>query len=80
MSKKNIKVKIVELKMIRALDENGKYHDIDGYPHNTAKETVLYDDVDGELSSEWKQDRYTDGSYSRNESLHTVFKITDKLN
>ena len=80
MESQPIKVKIVKVTMIRAVDENGKYHKISNYQESTNSEEIVFEEVNGILSSEWKQDKYTDGSFARSETEHTKFKITDELN
>ena len=34
-------------------------------------------DIEGEIREEWKQDRYTNGEYSRSETKHLFFDIKE---
>lgn len=70
------KMKIVKLTFFKAVDENGKYHTIENPPFEN-KEEVLLDEVEGIYKSEWKQDKYADGSFARSETEHTSFKIIE---
>lgn len=76
---KKTKCKIVKFSYILAVDENGDSHQIENYPFSTKGEVLQYEEVEGILTSEWKQDKYTDGTHARSESKHTSFKIIGKL-
>ena len=68
-------MKIVKKSFYIAEDEDGNTYSLKNWNIPDPVDEIIQSDVKGELITEEKQDRYTDGSYARSYQEIIYFKI-----